>query len=460
MGIYIFLGLQYLIQLIRGLLFPLFRWPLYWLVPFFRQRIDFELKNFKGEESRPFNKDIKPSFTFEISSEGELDQIGAVIDHFLEKGLRVEILYSSHSLETKLLKLYHQWPNLIRLYRLPLLTYFFWTIKGFSQNLNNWSNGRHLIFCRYDFFPELILLSRKKENVYIYSATLKNKKYLDQKGFKFKAWYLKQIYLQMDMIICSIDKDYHRFLSLGIESKSLFVCDLRPLKIKKRLDAKEITFAKIPQFQRFLTDTILSYPREHRIIFGSLWPTDLRALSNTMIDKIKIGEVGCVIAPHQFGKPSLSLIEAFFKENHCPYYFVTEENLLEVIEFFNKNKGVMILLIKGVLCELYTLFGHSYVGGGFERSVHSLLEPAISGSIVYCGPKTHRSTEYDLIKEKLLNPLLRLEDASEFSAKWLKHAVKGKTIYNNNNFVENMRFLEQNVLEKIERSILLEEKNP
>ena len=42
---------------------------------------------------------------------------------------------------------------------------------------------------------------------------------------------------------------------------------------------------------------------------------------------------------------------------------------------------------------LYILF----VGGGHGRSIHSVLEPYLAMANVFCGPKVHRSTEYDFI---------------------------------------------------------------
>ena len=53
----------------------------------------------------------------------------------------------------------------------------------------------------------------------------------------------------------------------------------------------------------------------------------------------------------------------------------------------------------GVLLEAYTFFGTAFVGGGHGRSIHSVLEPFLAGCNVFCGQKTHRSTEYDLVAD-------------------------------------------------------------
>ena len=46
------------------------------------------------------------------------------------------------------------------------------------------------------------------------------------------------------------------------------------------------------------------------------------------------------------------------------------------------------------------MFDHAFIGGGHGRSIHSVLEPFFGVSHIYCGPKVHRSTEYDFVKNK------------------------------------------------------------
>ena len=64
----------------------------------------------------------------------------------------------------------------------------------------------------------------------------------------------------------------------------------------------------------------------------------------------------------------------------------------------NNDAHIFIVNHRGILVELYTLFGHAFVGGGYGRSIHSVLEPYLADCVVYCGPKTYRSTEFDVIQ--------------------------------------------------------------
>ncbi len=59
----------------------------------------------------------------------------------------------------------------------------------------------------------------------------------------------------------------------------------------------------------------------------------------------------------------------------------------------------------------------AYVGGGFETSIHSVLEPLISGADrISCGPVNHRSTEFDIAQT--LGKMTVVKNSQEFNL-WL-----------------------------------------
>jgi 3-deoxy-D-manno-octulosonic-acid transferase len=80
-----------------------------------------------------------------------------------------------------------------------------------------------------------------------------------------------------------------------------------------------------------------------------------------------------------------------------------------------------------MLCELYQYFDCAYIGGGYEKSIHSVLEPFLMGAKVLCGPKIHRSTEYDYIHEVAPDEIVVLNNPNLFYTKWeeLKNNKQG-----------------------------------
>ena len=121
-----------------------------------RNRAKFERKNFSDPHSRPFKADI----AFEVSSEGELEQVYPLLEYFLKEGTAVELIYSSESVEMKCQKLAQKYPQHLRIFRLPLLTHFFFNFLG-GQSLKSWMSAPILILCRYDFYPQLLSLDGK-----------------------------------------------------------------------------------------------------------------------------------------------------------------------------------------------------------------------------------------------------------------------------------------------------------
>ena len=72
------------------------------------------------------------------------------------------------------------------------------------------------------------------------------------------------------------------------------------------------------------------------------------------------------------------------------------------------GKDIDVLLVNqyGVLLQLYRAADIVYVGGGFEGSIHTVIEPAAMGAPVFCGPAISVSNEaIQLANEKLLTVL-------------------------------------------------------
>ncbi len=109
------------------------------------------------------------------------------------------------------------------------------------------------------------------------------------------------------------------------------------------------------------------------------------------------------IAPHKLNDFFISQIIDEIRSINLPIYILekdaSEFDIKKLFENIKKKPGVLLITIPGILCEMYTNYGHVFVGGGHGRSIHSVLEPFIASRFVYCGPKVFRSTEFDFIKK-------------------------------------------------------------
>lgn len=364
------------------------------LVPFFKKRLDFERKNFQEESSLAF---ISSDFCFEISSEGELEQVRALIEATLLAHKKIEIIYSSPSVEIKCMHLYSLYPDQVRLLRLPLLSASPISILYF-RSLWSWVKAPVVVFCRYDFFPELLLLK------------LFNKKFILVSGaFKKMSWYKAQSFKMFDVVIAATDLEKNNFQELLGTGHRIYSCDFRVPRIANRYKHAEETLGQRVALN-FYIDKLKSIPAHQKIILGSAWASDLEILKNpNLIEKVKTGQMHLLLAPHKLDDEHV-----FSLKKICDDLF--GKKIVEVVDANNPylDGHVVILQMGGILCELYGLFSIAYVGGGYERSIHSVLEPFFSNNIVITGPVIGRSTEFDLVTEVAPNEIHVLNHPESF----------------------------------------------
>ncbi len=341
-----------------------------------RARYMFERQNSRQPSTRSFRRSHQEAFIMiHVSSEGELEQVKPLLELLLTQQKRVELIFTSPSVEKKVERLYFANSELLRLLRLPLLSPF--------PYLFSWTTAPRVLLVRYDFYPELLLLGQKKK-LMLLEATLKNK---HSSGLSLH--FRKMLYQLFERIVCSTQKDFERFSQIGIETSRMRLASLRLEQIYLRTSEAQQTLRRFPLF-----DNWPQFARAHEnhelVILGNYWEEELPLL-RSLCERLPTATV--VIVPH------LIKADSHWKDHFqglslpCQIYSSLEEK-----SEFSKNQ-LIVFNVKGILVELYTFFPTAYVGGGFGRSVHSLLEPFVAGASLVCGPKIHRSTEYDQVYE-------------------------------------------------------------
>lgn len=336
--------------------------------PKIRERIDFEKKNLADSFAHPFP--VPADVAFEFSSEGEFQQVLPLITDGVRAGKRFELIYFSPSVEKGVRELCEKFPENLRALRYPLLT----------GKVLSWVSAPKLVLVRYDLFPEL--LNFRGELILLWMTFKKERE--KGKGISF----LKRRFLsRASRIIYASGVDGETGKGLGFPGP---VFDFRIEQIERRRQEREEKFKRV--FPEYKTLGFHNYPREKRLILGNVWPSDL----------------------------------LLFQEIPEDYFVLVVPHLLtaEILQRFESHFGdrAMVLNKKGVLCELYADFGKAYVGGGFEVSIHSVLEPLVSGAdALSCGPKTFRSTEFDLARDE--GKITVVKNAQEFRL-WLTGSLE------------------------------------
>jgi len=338
-----------------------------WL-PAYQERLNFEKRNLSDPLSQKMND---ADLCFEFSSEGEYQQVASIIDDALGLGKKVELVFFSPSVEKTMMKLGAKHATQIRYLRYPLLSFY---LLSFSS----WISAKHLILVRYDLFLDFLVWAMEPGHKLSMVWVSFKKERIRHKKI---SWMKKKFLKQSDKIFYASEKDQEQGIKLGLSGDSY---DFRMEQIRRRILTRHEKLRHDFFLYSELLQRLEKFPRGKRLIFANVWPSDLFLLKNIPKDFIT------VVLPHNLTPEILEVFRSELKNG-----VELGESSVSLPE-----GNIYFLNIKGILCELYSDFGKAYVGGGFETSIHSLLEPLVAGSEhISSGPLHHRSTEFDLAQK-------------------------------------------------------------
>lgn len=224
------------------------------------------------------------------------------------------------------------------------------------------------IFVKYEFWFNY-LNELKKEHIptYLICGIFRKDHYF----FKnYGAWFRKQLnafthfYLQDQSSLSSLNSiGYHNTTVAGDTRFD------RVFEISKSV--KQIDIVK-----QFVTDKKV-------FIAGSTWEEDIKIISNF---NFKNEGFKLIIAPHEIDEITIqSTIQQFNNSTIIRYSQANEQNI--------KTADVLIIDNIGMLSSLYQHGTIAYIGGGFGKNIHNILEPATFGLPIIFGPKYHNFIE-------------------------------------------------------------------
>ena len=130
---------------------------------------------------------------------------------------------------------------------------------------------------------------------------------------------------------------------------------------------------------------LIKLKNAHKVfVAGSTWPTDEVLLREAWLKLKQLG-YKLIIAPHDVNQERLKHISELFDKK--------TQLFSETLNELDIESDVLIIDTIGDLSSIY-FYGHiAYVGGGFNVSVHNVLEPAVYGLPVMFGPNHQKSLE-------------------------------------------------------------------
>jgi 3-deoxy-D-manno-octulosonic-acid transferase len=177
----------------------------------------------------------------------------------------------------------------------------------------------------------------------------------------------------------------HRF-------QHLFLQDTHSLQLLESISVHHTTVSGDTRFDR-VTQIAQESAELHIIkdfkgtnklfVAGSTWPEDEQLLSTLIHDPSNSWK--WVIVPHEISKHHLEALRNKFKEQAVFYSLATKEELA--------HKSILIVDAVGLLSSIYRYADMAYIGGGFGKGIHNILEAAVFGIPVLFGPNYHKFNE-------------------------------------------------------------------
>ena len=231
------------------------------------------------------------------------------------------------------------------------------------------------IITRHDIWPIHLLIAKllNTKIIYINANIHKNSVWVQPIMKRFS----RVIFNNIDLCIVPSERIKTNLLSFFPNDKIEIISDSRFNQVFNRY--------LLNKDKAFLPD---HFQRTNNIIFGSYDYQDLKIIYNTLIHRYPDGDQSLIkdkakiiLVPHEINIDKINELAIQLKAKN----FSTE--LYSLL----KNKEIMpnIIIIDciGVLADLYKYCYLAYIGGGFTRGVHSVLEPGIYGCAISFGPK-------------------------------------------------------------------------
>lgn len=235
-----------------------------------------------------------------------------------------------------------------------------------------------VFFIKYEFwFHYLNTLQQKNIPIYIVSANFRS----DQIFFKWYGAFNR----------CILSRISH-----------FFVQNETSLDLLKSIHINEVTVSGDTRFDRVLTiaserkkiPLLEEFKGAGKIIIaGSTWPADHKLISKIIVQTVKEYSLKFIIAPHEIDGLEIRALINNFKNLGLTCLRYSEADLENI-----KSAQILIIDSIGLLSGLYQYGELAYIGGGFGKGIHNILEAATFGLPLFFGPQYARFQEaHDLI---------------------------------------------------------------
>ncbi len=297
---------------------------------------------------------------FHCASSGEFEQGRPVIERFRKEnpGMKVVLTFFSPSGY----EMRKNYPMADHVFYLPADTPF--NARKFVEYVN----PRLAVFVKYEYWYNFLNeLNRKNIPVVFISAIFRK----NQMFFRWwAAWFRKR--LKRISYFFVQDKNSRDLLKQIGVFNVLVSGDTRFDRVHQ-ITSKPESFEKV---EKFIQGSVI-------FMGGSTWPAD-ENLIISFINNDK-SNLKYIIVPHEIHKSHTTKLLESLNKPAVVYSEYDEEKFI--------NASVLIVDQMGMLSSLYQYASIAYVGGGFGKGIHNILEAAAFGMPVLFGPNYKKFME-------------------------------------------------------------------
>jgi len=302
---------------------------------------------------------------FHCSSLGEFEQGRPVIERIREVAPEKKILltfYSPSGYEIR-----KDFSGVDYIFYLPLDT------RRNARKFIRIAHPEKVYFIKYEYWYHFLKkLETTRTNTYLISAIFRQ----DQVFFKWYGKWFRRMLKSFNHLFVQDDNSIQSLAHIGITNVTL--------SGDTRFDRVFSIAAKTKQFpliEAFASDKKI-------LVMGSTWPGDEEILIRYINENQSPQKF--IIAPHEVHKANIRRIENRIEKKSFRYSSLGNSE--------PDAADVLIIDTIGILSSVYQYGTVAYIGGGFGKGIHNILEAATFGLPVIFGPQFSKFKEaHDLI---------------------------------------------------------------
>lgn len=324
---------------------------------------------------------------FHAASLGEFEQGRPVMEAFRKQYPSFKILLTFFSPSGYEIRKNYEGADYI--FYLPIDT------PGNAKRFIQLVNPKIVVFIKYEFwFNYIRFLHQKQVPLFIISAIFRK----EQHFFQWYGIWFRKMLNRFSYFFVQNQESFDLLRANGID-KVMLSGDTRFDRVKEIASNKK-SFPLIEQFAA-----------GYKVLLaGSSWPPDEAIIQKLPEDK----SLRIVIAPHQIHEEHIAAIEnRLGKERTLRYSKADEASIMKA--------EILIVDGMGFLSSLYQYCDVAYIGGGFGKAIHNILEAVTFGKPVIFGPTYHKFKEaVDLIE---LGGAFTIKNEQEFISVFRKLSI-------------------------------------